>query len=192
MIGQAEPAAQPDTKLNAVVDGLAALARVLVGMTVRISTSVDADVTLPQHRTLVLLASRGPQRTLDLARELGVHPSTVTRACDRLVRRGLVQREHRQVDRRVSWLALTEQGRELLGRVMRRRILEIRKLVDQTPVGDAEAASRLLDALVHASGELPEAQWWRQWSESIPDGLLATGGGADGAGAASIPPTEHL
>jgi DNA-binding MarR family transcriptional regulator len=167
LIRQAEPAAWAGTQLNAVVDGLSALSRVLVGMTVRTLASVDADVTLPQHRTLVLLASRGPQRTVDLARELGVHPSTVTRACDRLVLRGLVRREQRPADRRVSWLTLTEQGRQLLGQVMRRRISEIRKLVDQTPIGDAEAASRLLDALVHASGELPEPQW-RQWSESNP------------------------
>ncbi len=49
---------------------------------------VDDAVTLPQYRALVASAARGPQRVTDLAEELGVHPSSVTRMCDRLERPG--------------------------------------------------------------------------------------------------------
>jgi DNA-binding MarR family transcriptional regulator len=60
----------------------------------------DADITLPQHRILVLLAARGPQRISDLATLLGVKGSTATRHCDRLQRRALVQRSRATDDRR--------------------------------------------------------------------------------------------
>jgi DNA-binding MarR family transcriptional regulator len=82
---------------------------------------LDPDVTLVQFRSLVVLASRGPQRTADLAATLGIAPSTVTRMCDRLVRRGLVQRFRRVADRRATWIALTEPGQDLVGEVMRYR-----------------------------------------------------------------------
>ncbi|GFJ91788.1 hypothetical protein Prum_054300 [Phytohabitans rumicis] len=76
------------TEAAAVIDGLLGVSRVLVGLTARSLGELDADVTLVQTRALVLLASRGPQRTVDLAVELNVAPSTVTRMCDRLVRKG--------------------------------------------------------------------------------------------------------
>jgi DNA-binding MarR family transcriptional regulator len=82
---------------------------------------LDPDVTLVQFRSLVVLASRGPQRTADLAATLGIAPSTVTRMCDRLVRRGLVQRFRRVADRRATWIALTEPRQDLVGEVMRYR-----------------------------------------------------------------------
>jgi DNA-binding MarR family transcriptional regulator len=49
----------------------------------------DAEITLQQHRALVVLASRGPQRITDLADLLAVNSSTATRHCDRLQRHGL-------------------------------------------------------------------------------------------------------
>lgn len=171
------PPAGLSTSPEGLVDALAALSRVLVAITARALASIDVEISLSQHRTLVMLAARGPQRTVDLARGLGVHPSTVTRACDRLIRRGLVWREHRLTDRRVAWLALTEQGRDLLGLVMRFRNLEISRLVERTAISDGEAVGRALEALVCASGELSEAQWWRRWSGSVPAGNPPPGSG---------------
>lgn len=150
-----------------LVETLAALSRVLVGLTARSLGALDVDLTVPQYRTVVLLASRGPQRTTDLARELGVHSSTVTRLCDRLIRRGLVYREHRQLDRRVAWLALTVQGADLVERAVRRRHAELSTLVETIPLDGAEQVIRLLDALVVAAGELPERKW-RQMAADAP------------------------
>jgi len=50
--------------------------------------AVDPDITLPQFRMLMLLARRGPQRAGDIAAELRVNPSTVTRMLDRLISKG--------------------------------------------------------------------------------------------------------
>ena len=68
-----------------VVDAVLRASRVLVAVAVRSLAAVDHDVTLPQYRALVVLASRGPQRPSALAEALAVHPSTITRLCDRLV-----------------------------------------------------------------------------------------------------------
>src|SRR5690606_17893197 len=98
-----------------------ALSRAVVAMTSRSLSEAGADVTLTQYRTLIVLASRGPQRVADLATELAVQPSTVTRLCDRLVARGLATRQQGQTDRRVVWVSLTPTGKRLVRKVMTKR-----------------------------------------------------------------------
>ena len=53
---------------------------------------VEDTVTLTQFRALVIIASRGPLHLAALADAMGVHPSNATRACDRLVAAGLLDR----------------------------------------------------------------------------------------------------
>jgi DNA-binding MarR family transcriptional regulator len=155
------------SEVDTLEASLSSLSRVLVGLTARTLASLDVDLTLSQHRIIVLLASLGPQRTVDLAAAIGVHPSTVTRACNRLVRRGLVDRRHRAQDRRVSWLMLTDQGRELVGELVRLRSGQIRELVTATlPQPRPPTTVELIDALVTAAGEPSEERWWKRWAES--------------------------
>jgi hypothetical protein len=68
--------------------------------TARSLAELGDEVTVTEFRTLILLAGRGPQRSVDLSTEPGVNPSTGTRMCDRLERKGLV-RCRRPADRRV-------------------------------------------------------------------------------------------
>ncbi|MBM0202432.1 MarR family winged helix-turn-helix transcriptional regulator [Micromonospora sp. NPDC051227] len=149
-----------------LLDGLSALSRALVGITARSLGSLDAEVTLPQYRTLVILASRAPLRTVDLASLLAVHPSTATRMCDRLVRRNLVARRQQSDDRRVAWLTLTDGGKTLVGDVMRHRTAEIRRLLRTADSGRPQTTTDLINALVTAAGEPSEKLWWRHWEES--------------------------
>lgn len=146
-----------------LVDALAALCRSLVGVTVQTLDALDVDLTMSQYRILVLLVSPGPVRVVDLATSLHVHPSTVTRACDRLVRRGLVARRTGESDRRVSWLSLTVAGRDLVGEVVRRRSAEIRRLVAVTGTAPDVGLIGVLEALVAAAGEPDERQWRQDW-----------------------------
>src|SRR5919205_1104482 len=97
-----------------VLDALLSATRALVGVAARSLAGLDVDVTLAQFRTLTVLASRGPQRAVDVAGELGVNPSTGTRMCDRLVRKGLIRRTRSTGDRRVVRLTLTPAGRDLV------------------------------------------------------------------------------
>src|SRR5688500_18758447 len=82
-----------DPQQDPLLDAVLTLGRALVAITTRSLSQLHVEVTLTQYRTLVVLASRGPQRTAELAAELGVQPSTVTRLCDRLVQRGWVRRQ---------------------------------------------------------------------------------------------------
>jgi DNA-binding MarR family transcriptional regulator len=157
---QAADAALTDT----VVDGLLAAGRMLVAQTARSLAQLDANVTLPQYRTLVVLATTGPQRVVDLAAELGVQPSTATRMCDRLVRKQLVSRHERADDRRAAWVVLTTAGRNLIAEIMRRRRDELAALVAKVAIAEPQAFANGLHALVVAGGELPEAQWWQRWA----------------------------
>ncbi len=151
---------------DALVDALAALSRSLVGITVRTLGALDVDLTMSQYRTLVLLASRGPVRVVDLAAALHVHPSTVTRTCDRLVRRGLVDRRAGERDRRVSWLSLTPAGKGLVGEVIRQRAAELRHLVAATGTRPDGRLVESIEALVAAAGEPDERQWRWHWERS--------------------------
>ncbi len=153
-----------------MVSALVSASRVLVALTARTLGALDIDVSLSQYRALVVLASHGPQRTTDLAVELGVQPSTVTRSCDRLIRRGLVRRCRRPDDRRVAWLGLTEAGKDLVGTTMRQRQAAITRLADGIDVPDPRPVTAALTALVEAAGEAPDRQWWDRWAISTLDG----------------------
>ncbi|HTJ38571.1 MAG TPA: MarR family transcriptional regulator [Dactylosporangium sp.] len=149
-----------------LVEALLAVSRSMVALAARNLATLGADVTLPQYRTLVLLAGGGPQRSAVLAKELGVAPSTLTRMCDRLVRKSLVQRFHRYNDRRSIWLGLTPEGRDLVGVVMGARRREIEAIVRTSTLHATDADLALLHAFVRAAGEVPDEEWWRNWRVS--------------------------
>jgi DNA-binding MarR family transcriptional regulator len=146
-----------------VVEALLTASRALVGVAARSLAGVDADVTLAQFRTLMVLASRGPQRAVDVATELGVNPSTATRMCDRLVRKGLIRRSRRAGDRRVVRLTLTPAGRELVDEVTRRRRQELSRLVAAIPPASYAELKATLWAISDAAGEPRESDWTVAW-----------------------------
>jgi DNA-binding MarR family transcriptional regulator len=153
----------PEVRATDVVDAFLGVSRVLVALAARSMAQLGVEVTLVQHRALVVLASAGPRRTTDLADELGVASSTVTRMCDRLTRKGLVRRYRRADDRRVSWVGLTEAGRDLVGEVMRHRREAIAQLVGSIALTDPGGLAEVLGAFARAAGELADAEWWRHW-----------------------------
>ncbi|ASW53608.1 MarR family transcriptional regulator [Plantactinospora sp. KBS50] len=151
-------------ELDRLTAGLSALSRVIVAITAAAVATLDVELTLTQHRMIVVLATTGPRRTVDLAADLGVHPSTASRTGDRLVRRGLLARDHLPSDRRVSWLRLTDPGRELVADIVRRRTSDLRRLLAAVPTGADRSPGDLVDALVTAAGEPTEPVWWRHWA----------------------------
>src|SRR5664279_4377327 len=100
------PSALPDS----VIDAVLTASRVLVAVAARSLADVAEEVTLTQYRTLVVLASRGPQNLAGLAEAVGVAPATATRMCDRLVRKDLIRRRQERGDRRHLRLVLSEKG----------------------------------------------------------------------------------
>lgn len=152
-----------DTAVTArdnVIEALLTASRALVAIAGRALAEVDIDVTMAQSRALIVLASRGPQRIIDIAADLAVAPSTATRMCDRLVRKGLVRRSRRAADRREVRLNLTPAGRDLVVDITRRRRAELARVVDAIPAGGHEHLLIALRALNEAAGELSEQDWW--------------------------------
>jgi DNA-binding MarR family transcriptional regulator len=77
---------------------------------------LDYGLTAPQLWVLRALAG-GPRTAGNLARELAVHPSTLTALAERLEQRGLVSRERGRDDRRYVRLRLSPAGGRLASRV---------------------------------------------------------------------------
>jgi DNA-binding MarR family transcriptional regulator len=149
------------------VQALMLASRAFVGLAARSLAAVDEDVTLPQFRTLVVLATRGPQRSIDIADELQVNPSTGSRMCDRLVRKGLVRRVRSTSDRRVVRLRLTPAGIRLVEKVIGRRRADLAALVAATADRWKPDVIQALRAFATAAGEMPEQEWWLGWAHDV-------------------------
>src|SRR5690348_4842377 len=83
------------------------LSSTLVAVAVRSVGVIDGAVTLPQFRALAVLERVGPCNAGTLAASVGLHVSTITRLCDRLVEAGLLTRSvkpdnRREVELRIS------------------------------------------------------------------------------------------
>lgn len=152
--------------------------RALVAVAARSLAGMGEDVTLPQYRALIELAIRGPQRVADLAAILGVDRSTMTRMCDRLVRKGLIQRRRFSEDRRGVHIRLTPQGRHLVDEVSDRRRAELSRILERLPHSGRPAVLAALRAFAQAAGPVPEQGWSLGWRLSAAGGSPAAGGEA--------------
>jgi DNA-binding MarR family transcriptional regulator len=146
-----------------VVDAVLSASRVLVAVAARSLADVAEEVTLTQYRTLVVLASRGPQNLAGLAEAVGVTPATATRMCDRLVRKDLIRRRTERDDRRQLRVALTVKGRSLVDAVTGRRRQEIARIINEIPVEQQAVLVQALGRLASAAGEVPEQDWTTGW-----------------------------
>jgi len=152
----------PDTT-DSVVDAVLSASRVLVAVAARSLADVAEEVTLTQYRTLVVLASRGPQNLAGLAEAVGVAPATATRMCDRLVRKDLIRRRTERDDRRQLRVALTAKGRSLVDAVTGRRRQEIARIMSEIPVEQQAVLVQALGRFASAAGEVPEQDWTTGW-----------------------------
>ncbi len=150
-----------------LVEAFLSASRALVGVAARSLAAGDADITLPQYRALVLLASRGPQRIRELAELLGVNSSTATRYCDRLQRRGLVRRERFGEDHRAVYVSLTDAGRRLVQQVTQARRRQIGDILQAMPVESRQPLLMALRGFADAAGEVPEQAWSLGWGTDV-------------------------
>jgi DNA-binding MarR family transcriptional regulator len=151
------------TELDEVTDAVLLASRALVAVAARSLASVEHDVTLPQFRALVVLATRGARNSGALAEELGVHQSTCTRLCDRLLAKGLLTRSAHPESRREVVLAITTDGRAVVDQVTRVRRREIARIVPRVPRELRPAMVQALQAFADAAGEAPEQSWSQGW-----------------------------
>ncbi|MBI4571560.1 MAG: MarR family transcriptional regulator [Chloroflexi bacterium] len=74
-------------------------------------------LTMPQLRLMFLLLQQDSRPVGELADEMRVRPATVTGLTGRLVRQRLICRQDDPGDRRVVRIALTAEGRRVIGEV---------------------------------------------------------------------------
>jgi DNA-binding MarR family transcriptional regulator len=150
------------SELDAVTDAVLLSSRALVAVASRSIAAVDDDVTLPQFRALVVLDRELGLNVSSLASELRIQPSTATRLCDRLVRKGLADRRTDPSNRREVTMELTSAGRALVREVTERRRAEIASIMAKVPVAQRLAIVDALTAFRVAAGEdelLPTVPW---------------------------------
>ena len=151
------------------VDAVMAAARVFIAVCAQSVASVEDQVTLPQLRVLVMIASRGPQNLASVAQGLGVHPSNATRRCDKLVEAGLIHRSEDPGDRRNLILRLTPAGRALVANMAAQRRAAIENVLGKMPAPQRRDLLPALLAFGQAAGELPASDAWALgWTTEQP------------------------
>jgi DNA-binding MarR family transcriptional regulator len=178
---------------ESAVDAVLTASRTLVAMATQSLGAAAEETTIAQYRTLVVLASRGPQRMVDLAGALDVTPPTAGRMCDRLVRKGLIRRHRARADRRAVHVSITAAGRKVVDQATARRRALIAEILGRVAPAQQSEIAAALRAFAAASGEIPDSQWPAD-APSSPDGAAviagAVSGGMRGAATRTRPGAE--
>ncbi|MEV6898722.1 MarR family transcriptional regulator [Amycolatopsis sp. NPDC051372] len=114
--------------------------------------NVTGQLTLTQFRALRVAAERTPVTMGRVAEELTMNPSTVTRACDRLVSLGLLQKAPNPLNKRETLLAPTAKGRQLVDRVDEERRRVLNSVLDQLEAGERSVVVYALARFAEATG----------------------------------------
>ena len=144
-VGRGSAAQQMETLLNA--------AHIFAAITAESIAQVGDGVTLPQLRVLVLASQPRHLNATGVAEALGVHLSSASRICDRLVRAGLLHRRDLPQDRRHVVLTLTPAGERLLVSVNDHRRDAFTRILRRMAAADRAALSQALSEFVAAAGE---------------------------------------
>lgn len=97
-------------------------ARAMMAVSVRAAAALPSGISPMQLRALTVLSALDRANLTDLGTALGMSPSSTSRLCDRLVARGLVDRQVSPRVRREVALSVSEQGYLLLGEYDRLRL----------------------------------------------------------------------
>lgn len=97
---------------------------------------------------MLMLLRRGPRSGADLAREIGLDASAVTRLLDKLESRALVARTRSAADRRVVHVELSAAGRAMLEGLQPIYVDMLEKILAGFTTGEADALKHLLRKII--------------------------------------------
>lgn len=133
--------------------------REVLGSSTVFSTAVDEvmeaelrritrdPVTLSQVKLLSLLARGEAYKVSDVALFMGVSNAAASRAVDRLVQRGYVDREESPTDRRAVELSVTQKARRLLAKFRAATDQILEEALGRFPPEELEQVAEVLDRL---------------------------------------------
>jgi DNA-binding MarR family transcriptional regulator len=129
-------------------------------MSARTLAPIEEQLTASQWRALVVVAGRQGTALHEVATALGVHPSTATRTCDRLVAASLISRNDDPDDRRYLALTVTDEGRQLVESVYAARRQAIAQTLERMPVASRRRLAATLQDFAAAAGEPDLSSQW--------------------------------
>lgn len=113
----------------------------------------NEGLTLTQLSTLVRVEEHQPVRPGQLAALEGISPSTLTRLIATLEELGLIERLTDPMDGRVSYLRLTDRGRESLEQMRGRRTAQLMQRLTALGEADRDQLVAALPALEKLGGD---------------------------------------
>jgi DNA-binding MarR family transcriptional regulator len=147
-------------RIDTQVEAIMRASRVLMAVTAESLATADETLTPQQVRALVAIASRGTMTATGFAAALGVHASSATRMCDRLVAIGLLDRRDDPADRRYLLLDLTERGQRVVAAIMQQRRTTIRGILTRIPESERCAVTAAFQRFAAAGGEAAARDLW--------------------------------
>jgi DNA-binding MarR family transcriptional regulator len=112
---------------------------------------LSVDLTMPQAKTLLLIVTWGRVTGSRLGAALGAGLPSVTRLVDRLEEQGLVRREIDSLDRRVTYIAATEEGRRLIENLLSYRRETLSACLDALETPELTEVLRALESLLRGA-----------------------------------------
>ena len=103
------------------------------------------EITFPQMIVLDFLREKGICKMKDLAENFSVTTSAVTGLVDRMVKADMISREADPDDRRVINVKLTENGKETIGRIAKKRLDMIMNVFGKLEQSEREAYVKILE-----------------------------------------------
>jgi DNA-binding MarR family transcriptional regulator len=121
-------------------------------------TEAGSAADLSPTRVTVLLTTvrRGPVKLADVAAEVGVNPTMLSRAIGQLVDAGLVQRSSDRTDRRSAWLEPTAAGRRLAEQMQTERTAALEVAMEGLQEDERQLIHAALPALEQLARQLKE------------------------------------
>lgn len=113
------------------------------------------DLTPPQFFALMTVRRLGRTKMSPLGDELGLSMGAASTLIDRLVTRGLVQRDADPTDRRAVFVCLSAKGEEVLGEAMAARRQLLTQVLEPLPDGERATILAGLAKLADAWEQLP-------------------------------------
>ena len=87
-------------------------------------------------------------RGIDIARAIGVAPTTLQSALDRMIRNGIVERTNHPTSRRAKAHQLTPTGQKIRGAIHRQDLANMRVMLDALTGSEQAEVMRLLEKIV--------------------------------------------
>jgi DNA-binding MarR family transcriptional regulator len=108
------------------------------------------EITPEQYWLLKLLNKRGEMSIGELAEALGLTGSSVTTACKRLEKAGMLRRERQAdgQDERIVLVSLTSQGREQLETWQQERRAALTQMLAPLTISEQEDLQRLIERIL--------------------------------------------